>query len=127
MIKPRILIVDDEPAFIRLLSLVLERTGRYSVRQESEATRAVAVAEDFHPDLIVLDFIMPRTDGLSIAQQLRSDPQFSEVPIIFLSATVLNTTDGNPTIGGFPAYTKPIGVADLLKAIDRHLAAAQCN
>ncbi len=127
MIKPRILIVDDEPAFIRLLSLILERTGRYSVRQESEATRAIAVAEEFHPDLILLDFIMPRSDGLSIAQQLRSDPRFSQVPIVFLSATVLATGVGAPTIGGFPAYTKPIGVGELLKAIDSHLAIAHRN
>jgi hypothetical protein len=40
---------------------------------------------------------------------------------------VLNTSAGAPTIGGFPAYTKPIGVSDLLKAIDSHLAAGARN
>ncbi len=62
MNKPRILIVDDEPSFIRLLKLVLERTGRYSVRKEGDATKALEVALEFQPDLILLDFVMPKVD-----------------------------------------------------------------
>ena len=48
--RSRILIVDDEPSFVRLLQLVLERTGRYSVRKENDATKALEVAKEFHPD-----------------------------------------------------------------------------
>ena len=124
MKKPRILIVDDEPSFVRLLKLVLERTGRYMVRKENDATKALEAAREFQPDLILLDFVMPKVDGVSIAQALRAEPQFSHTPILFLSATVVESHGFAAQIAGFPAFSKPIGVNQLLHVIDENLAAA---
>jgi CheY-like chemotaxis protein len=73
MYQRRILIVDDEPGFIRLLKLVLEKTGRYVVREENDETRAVAVAKQFLPDLILLDLVMPSIDGGMVASRIRSE------------------------------------------------------
>lgn len=122
MHKRRILIVDDESGFNRLLKLVLERTGRYLVREEDDATTAVAVARQFEPDLILLDFVMPKIDGGSVARRIRADAQLGETPIVFLSATVLKT-EGDPPmqIAGCPAIPKPIGVEDLVEAIEANL------
>jgi two-component system alkaline phosphatase synthesis response regulator PhoP len=124
MNKPRILIVDDEPSFIRLLKLVLENTGRYSVRKEDDATKALEVAREFQPDLILLDFVMPKVDGVSAAQAIRADPRFSHTPILFLSATVVENNGFAAQIAGFPAFSKPIGVTQLMHVIDESLIAA---
>ncbi len=123
MCKPRILIVDDEPSFIRLLKLVLENTGRYSVRQENDAVKALEVAREFQPDLILLDSVMPKIDGVSVAQALRADAQFGRTPILFLSATVAEKNGFAAQIAGFPALSKPIAVQELIKAIEENLVA----
>ncbi len=122
MNTPRILIVDDEPSFNRLLRMVLENTGRYIVKEENDATQALETARQFKPDLILLDFIMPRADGGNVAHALRSDPRFSHTPIVFLSATVANNNACPPTIASFPAYSKPISAERLMQVIDEHLA-----
>lgn len=63
MNKRRILIVDDEPSFVRLLKLNLERTGQFTVKEEHDGTKALPVATEFRPDLILLDMVMPKIDG----------------------------------------------------------------
>ena len=125
MNTPRILIVDDEPSFVRLIKLVLEGGGRYSVRVENDGTKAVEVAREFQPNLVLLDLVMPKIDGLSVAQALRAEAQFSDLPVLFLSATVVGNDGFNARIAGFPAISKPVGVRELAQAIDRTLGDSQ--
>ena len=61
--KKRILLVDDEPSITRLLKLNLEQTGDYEVATENVSKAALATAEEFRPDLILLDVMMPDLDG----------------------------------------------------------------
>jgi CheY-like chemotaxis protein len=70
----RILVVDDEPSVTRTLKLNLEDTLRYKVRTENDATHAVAAAREFHPDLILLDVIMPGLDGCDVSVRIHTDP-----------------------------------------------------
>jgi len=72
MHKRRILIVDDEPGFIRLLKLNVERAGRYRVWEETDSTKAVDAALKLMPDLNLLDFVMPKTDGANLAREIRA-------------------------------------------------------
>ena len=123
MHKPRILIVDDEQGLIRLLKIVLENTGRYSVHQENDATKAVDAARLFKPELILLDYVMPKMDGITLAQELRADPQFRHTPVVFLTATVVENESGSSEIAGFPALSKPIALNRLMAVIDSNLAA----
>jgi two-component system alkaline phosphatase synthesis response regulator PhoP len=125
MKKPRILIVDDEPSFIRLLKLVLENTGRYAVREENDSVEALIAAKEFKPDLVLMDFVMPKVDGIGAAQAIRADAEFSRTPIVFLSATVVEQGGSTAQIAGFPAFSKPIGVAQLMHVIDETLAASR--
>ncbi len=121
MNKQRILIVDDEQGFIRLLKLVLEKTGRFLVREEIDATKAVEVAHEFHPDLVLMDSVMPKIDGATVAEALRAEPRFAQTPILFLSATVIEYNGSPAQIAGFPALAKPIAVQDLVRAIEEKL------
>jgi CheY-like chemotaxis protein len=124
MRKQRILIVDDESAFIRLLKLALEKKRRYRVRDENDPTRALETARKFKPDLVLLDFVMPKAHGGDVAARIRAEPRFRETPILFLSGTVIKHRGEAAQIAGFEALAKPIALEDLLAAIDRNLAAA---
>src|SRR5947209_1406035 len=85
--KKRILIIDDEASFARMVKLNLEKTGAFEVRAESKAGYALATAREFKPDLILLDVIMPAMDGGDVANQIKRDRNLKGTPIIFLTAT----------------------------------------
>ena len=86
--KKRVLIVDDEPSFTRLLKLNLHHTGRYMAEVVNDSANALQVAERFGPDIVLLDVMMPGLDGSEVADRLHSNPRFRNTPIIFLTAAV---------------------------------------
>jgi putative two-component system response regulator len=86
--RPSILIVDNNHDFTRAARLALEKTGRYFVFEENDATRAHQTAQNLKPDLILLDVAMPETDGGEVAAQIQSDPALHRTPIVFLTALV---------------------------------------
>ncbi|MDR3406046.1 MAG: response regulator [Chthoniobacter sp.] len=123
MKKTRILIVDDEPGFTRLLKLVMHR---YDIREENDPTRALETAREFRPDLILMDVIMPGIDGGNVAAQCRADVLLQRVPIVFLTAVVSPREAGDTSkqIGGFPFLAKPVSPEALDRCIQQHLSAA---
>ena len=120
MAKKRIFIVDDESGFTRLLKLTLEKTGGYTVLEENDGTNAWRAAREFKPDIIFLDIVMPKIDGGDVAQQIRSDPSLSHVPIIFLTA-IVSKKETNNEIGGFPFLAKPVSLDAITKCIKEHI------
>ena len=92
MTARRVLIVDDDVKTVELVKLYLNRDG-YRVITAYDGTEALRQAREGHPDLIVLDIMLPGIDGLEICRTLRNE---SEVPIIMLTA---RTTDqaGTPS------------------------------
>jgi len=122
MDKTRVLLVDDEPSFTRMLKLSLERRG-YEVRVENNGAYAHTVARDFLPNFIFLDVIMPDVDGGDVAAKIRSDPGLKDVPIVFLTAGVSKETTrvkGN-VIGGQTYLAKPISVDEVVRCIENTL------
>jgi DNA-binding response OmpR family regulator len=124
--KKRILVVDDEPSFTRLLKLNLEQTGHYEVRTETRATEAVFTAREFHPDLILLDVMMPGVDGGTLAGHFLNSAATKEVPIVFLTATVTKgeVASHGGMIGGLPFLAKPVDMTELVACLEHNLAAA---
>jgi CheY-like chemotaxis protein len=119
MDKKRILVVDDEPGFTRLLKLTLEATGNYTVYAETDGMRGLEVAREFKPDLIFLDVVMPMIDGGDIASQIKSDPVLKDVPIVFLTALVSQKEDSSlGLIAGFPFMAKPVTLDSLIQCIE---------
>lgn len=120
MAAKKILVVDDEAGFARLLKLNLEKTGKFEVQTENKGSQALNTARSFRPDLILLDIIMPDVDGSEVANRLKSDPGTRNIPILFLTALVKNkeveTTSG--TIGGHIFLAKPITTDELIKNIE---------
>lgn len=122
--KKRILVVDDEPSFTRLIKLNLERTGRYVVRVENQSTGALSAAREFHPDLILLDVMMPGLDGGTLSSYFLESPSYKGVPILFLTATVTReeVSSHGGVIGGLPFLAKPVDMVELMNCLDIHLA-----
>jgi len=121
--KKRILIVDDEISFARMVKLNLEKTGAFDVRTENKATYALAAAREFKPDLIILDVIMPNMDGGDVSNQFKRDRQLRDTPIIFLTATVSKREagEGGLNSGGALFLAKPVSVETLVARINEHL------
>ena len=125
--KKRILIVDDEVSFARMVKLNLEKTGAFDVRTENKATYALAAAREFKPDLIILDVIMPNMDGGDVSNQFKRDRQLRDTPIIFLTATVSKREagEGGLNSGGALFLAKPVSVETLVARINEHLPSPQ--
>jgi CheY-like chemotaxis protein len=119
MTTKRVLIVDDESGFTRLIRLTLERTDRFIVREENDSTQGWLTAREFQPDIVFLDVVMPKLDGGGVAQQIRSDPSLAHVPVIFLTA-IVSEKEGVQEIDGFPFLAKPVSLEAIVRCIEEH-------
>lgn len=121
--KKRILIVDDEAVLTRLMRISLERTGMYEVRTENKSTSVIATAEEFRPDLIMLDLIMPEQDGGDVVEALRKNATLKEVPVVFLTASVKQSDieAHGGAFDGYPFLSKPASPAMICECIEKHL------
>ena len=111
----RVLIVDDEPNICALLSATLRLTG-FEVRIANGGHEALIAAEDYQPDLVVLDVMLPDLDGFQVAQRLRSSGV--PVPVLFLTArdSVEDRISGL-TVGGDDYVTKPFSLEEVVLRI----------
>ncbi len=123
MIK-RILVVDDEVAITRMVKLNLERTGDYVVHTENHGSKAVEAARSFHPDVILLDVMMPDMEGSEVAARLQDDEALSQIKVIFMTAIVTHeeADSSNHAIGGQLFIAKPAKTDEIIEMIERVLA-----
>jgi len=108
----RVLVVDDEDSITELVSMALRYEG-FDVQTASSGYRALEKIDDFRPDLIMLDVMLPDIDGFNIAERLRRDRR--DIPVLFLTAR--DATEDKVrglTIGGDDYVTKPFSVAELV-------------
>ena len=123
--KKRILVVDDRVIDTRFVKLFLESTNDYVVTEENDAEAAISSAEEFQPDLILLDVMMPGMDGGELAFRFRENPQLESVPIVFLTAAVTKreVERGGGWVGGAPFLAKPITIPELVDCLEHYLGA----
>jgi two-component system, OmpR family, alkaline phosphatase synthesis response regulator PhoP len=81
----KVLVVDDEEPILELLKYNLEKQG-YDVKTAADGYQAVEVARKFHPDLVLLDIMMPKMDGVEACRQIRAMPELVNTFIVFLTA-----------------------------------------
>lgn len=122
--RTRILVVDDEAAMTRMVRRNLERTGRFEVREENHAKRAVEAALAFQPQLVLLDVLMPEMDGRQVADAMREQASLADVPVLFLSALVPTREISALEVLPGPLVAKPVEVGALIDAIDHVVAGA---
>jgi DNA-binding response OmpR family regulator len=83
--KPRILIIDDDDVIIRLIMTRLQ-SRNFEIFQASDGEKGLQAIYDFHPDIVLLDLMLPIMDGFEVTEQIRSNPSFENIKIIMLSA-----------------------------------------
>jgi len=112
-----ILVVDDDPVIQKLLSVNFEMEG-YRVVTASDGLDGLAQVEAVNPDIILLDVMMPRMDGLTVARKLKSDPSTKGIPIVLLSAKAQSTDIQLGLEAGADDYiTKPFDPLELLDKV----------
>lgn len=121
--RRKVLVVDDEVAFTRLLRLGLEGTGGFTVEVVNNPHDALARAERFLPDIILLDVMMPHLDGGDLATRIRANGKLHRVPIVFLTAAVKKTElpRGGGLIGGFRFLAKPLELGEVSQCLGQCL------
>lgn len=121
-----ILIVDDTPENLRLLSVMLSKQSDCIVRKALSGQAALVAAQTVIPDLILLDIMMPDMDGYQVCQHLKSVPATADIPIIFLSA--LNETFDKVKafqLGAVDYITKPFQFEEVLTRVQTQLMLGQ--
>jgi len=113
----RILVVDDDPDIVELLALNLE-AGGYSVESAFDGEQALAMAKKMLPDLVVLDVMMPKMDGMQTLAELRVHPDTCDIPIVMLTAKASDADVWSGWKAGADYYlTKPFDVDELMRFI----------
>lgn len=119
-IKPRVLIVDDQPINIRILNEVF--TDPFDVLMATSGEKALQLAKEQQPDLILLDIIMPAMDGYEVCRRLKADPLTEFIPVIFVTAeTEADVEAYGFEIGAVDFISKPINPAIVRARAITHL------
>jgi two-component system cell cycle response regulator DivK len=120
----QILVVEDNEKNMKLLRDVLRATG-HEVLEASTGERALALAREQSPDLVLMDIQLPDMNGVEALAQLRSDPRTASLPVLAVTAQAMKG-DRERFIGeGFDAYlSKPIDIDELLTTVGEHARAS---
>ncbi|MEQ8925353.1 MAG: response regulator transcription factor [Fulvivirga sp.] len=116
----KVLVVDDEEAILELLKYNLEKEG-YEVKTAPDGVKGVEIARKFLPDIILLDIMMPKQDGVETCRQLREIPELSSAFIIFLTARSEEYSEVAAfDVGADDYITKPIKPRALMSRISAY-------
>lgn len=124
--KRRVLVVDDDPQIIELFLDVLERDTRLEVRTAATGYDAGMITQEFQPDLILLDYMLPDVNGNVVCQTIRANEALSGTKIIIVSG-VVNQEEINDLLGaGADAFVKkPFNIEKLLAKMHELLGLAE--
>ena len=112
-----ILVVDDEANTVEFLRITLEMSG-YEVLEALDGATALKQVAEHQPDLVLLDVMMPKMDGLAVCRRLRAEPATADLPIVILSArTSVEAIREGLAAGATRYLTKPITRDNLLETI----------
>jgi len=110
-----VLVVDDEPVLRAIVREILHEEG-YAVIEAADGRVMLEIMEREHPDLVLMDVMMPGVDGREAYRQLRSHPKHRDIPVVMMSAAV-EAHRLDPSIAGFMA--KPFDLTQLVEMVAR--------
>lgn len=123
MSGPRVLIVDDNPMNVDLVSFLLESDG-FAVAATTEALRALEDIAAFRPDIVLMDIQMPGVDGLTLTRRLKRDPAMQAIVVVAFTAYAMKGDEEKMRAAGCDGYiAKPIDVASFAATVRGHLPA----
>ncbi|MEO5952783.1 MAG: response regulator [Chloroflexia bacterium] len=114
-----ILIIEDERIIADILSTVLEEEG-YNVHVADNGKIGLATLQSVHPDLVLCDLMMPVIDGKAVGRAMSANPDYSSIPLIFMSAGGSPPTDPNIHYADF--LRKPFDLSQLISLVEQWVA-----
>ncbi len=118
----KILIVDDEPNIVLAVEFLLQREG-YRTEKAYDGLQALELAVDFHPDIVILDVMMPGLNGFEVGQKIRQIQSLEHTKIIFLTAKGTQRDKQAGYASGAEAYMiKPFDNDDLVMTVNEMMA-----
>jgi DNA-binding response OmpR family regulator len=123
---PRVLVVDDDAFIRRPLEFMLRQEG-FDPDTAADGDEGLRKVQEGHPDLIILDLMMPGRNGFDVCRALKRDPQYSDIPIIMLSARGRKQDrERGFALGVAEFMTKPFSPTDLIRRV-RELLSMELN
>jgi len=123
MYKKRVLIIDDEENFCKLVKKNIEQTGEFEVHIATNGEDGIRLARGIKPDLILLDIIMPGMDGGDVATLIKDDKNIKDTPIVFLTA-IVKEEESSPQASftrGYALLAKTVTVGELIACIKKNV------
>jgi DNA-binding response OmpR family regulator len=115
--KPRILLVDDEPSIVKMVSKRLEVEG-FEVLVATDGQQALQRAQTDNPDLLILDLMLPKLNGYEVCTMLKQDTRYQKIPIVMFTAKAQDRDEKLGRECGADAYIrKPFQSQELLETI----------
>ena len=114
----KLLIADDEAGIRPLVRMTLE-SDAYEIVEAANGEEAVALARELHPELLLLDVMMPKLDGFEACRTLKEDPATSDIVIVMLTARAQQSDfDRGVAAGADEYFTKPFSPVALIKLVE---------
>ena len=124
--RAKILLIDDDPDFVQATKIVLE-SKPYEVIVAYNGEEGLQKTRDEKPDLILLDIIMPLTDGFTVCEEIKGNPEFADIPVLMITSfsqkvgeTTLSVSRGL-SLEAEDYIDKPVKPAELLARVERQL------
>ncbi len=123
MYKKRVLIIDDEENFCKLVKKNIEQTGEFEVYIATNGYDGIRSAKEINPDLILLDIVMPGMDGADVISLIRNDESIKDTPIVFLTAIVREEEASSQAsfTRGYSLLAKTVTVGELIACIKKNV------
>ena len=122
MAAARVLVIDDSPTIVRVVQLVLTKAG-FTVEAAADGEAGLAAARAHRPDLILLDFVMPKMNGYQVCRELAADAGLRDVPVVLMSAKGDQVGERFVKVMGIVDYiTKPFS-PEAITAVVQHTVA----
>ena len=120
--QKRLLVIDDSESNTLLIRSLFEEKGNYKVDIIRQSSKAEDYFKNHHPDIILLDLMMPHVDGFQILTMVRSDQRLKNIPVIVVSAwnDAENIRRSNE-LGANDYISKPINLEDLFERVEQFL------
>jgi DNA-binding response OmpR family regulator len=123
--RKKILVVDDDPEIVELLVDAIGRDGRFEMRTASSGYEAGMLTQHFHPDIILLDYMLPDINGNVVCQTIKNNPEFADIVIIIVSGVVKqDQIEQLLKTGAADFVKKPFNIGDLTAKIEQYLQIA---
>lgn len=121
----RILIIDDQPESARLFKQLLDEHGQYRIFAASNGVEGVSMVARRRPDLVILDLRMPEMDGFEVLQELRSNPETANIPVLVVTGDTLDAVEQNKLADVKIMYKTDISLDDyrhFIQDVETHLS-----